>query len=323
MISSDQGEFLDQLKNFARGFLGWIQEEGREEEHPGIDDIDAFDALPQGSNTPGGGAVPMPSAPNEEEQVQPMLLRSRTTTVHDYTPGGATPGAAVPGSATPTAPTHQSASMATDPPVSQAQRGAMHAAAQGNSNLGIPSSVGKEFANADPGGKLPEKKGEDDTGGAPGAERFSLSPDGQTIVDNVGGKSYPIQEAMRILFSGDQPQDASVPSGIPPAGKVTVNPVDNPEVNTAKWSVPKIEPPGKDVGEGMGGIVLGQLLRLKAGEGPGGARSTGAGPGPLPTGAQPQKLPPRGNGAGLQPRHGAMPVRDHGAGWQSPQFKSR
>lgn len=47
--------------------------------------------------------------------------------------------------------------LATDPPVSEKQRRAMWAAAAGHSNLGIPESVGKEFANADPGGKLPAK----------------------------------------------------------------------------------------------------------------------------------------------------------------------
>jgi len=41
------------------------------------------------------------------------------------------------------------------PPVSQAQRGAMFAAAAGKSTLGIPKKVGKEFVAADPGGKLP------------------------------------------------------------------------------------------------------------------------------------------------------------------------
>ena len=44
------------------------------------------------------------------------------------------------------------------PPVSEAQRKAMHAAASGHSTLGIPKSVGKEFSEADKGGKLPEKK---------------------------------------------------------------------------------------------------------------------------------------------------------------------
>ena len=47
--------------------------------------------------------------------------------------------------------------LATDPPVSEAQRRAMWAAAAGHSTSGIPQSVGKKFAEADPGGKLPEK----------------------------------------------------------------------------------------------------------------------------------------------------------------------
>lgn len=51
-------------------------------------------------------------------------------------------------------------SMRDDPPVSEAQRRAMWAASEGKGNLGIPKSVGKEFANADPGGKLPEHKGD-------------------------------------------------------------------------------------------------------------------------------------------------------------------
>ncbi len=44
------------------------------------------------------------------------------------------------------------------PPVSQKQRKAMFAAASGHSTLGIPKSVGREFVNADPGGKLPARK---------------------------------------------------------------------------------------------------------------------------------------------------------------------
>lgn len=43
-------------------------------------------------------------------------------------------------------------------PVSQAQRGAMHAAAQGDSTLGIPKKVGAEFVKGDKGGKLPAYK---------------------------------------------------------------------------------------------------------------------------------------------------------------------
>jgi hypothetical protein len=47
-----------------------------------------------------------------------------------------------------------------DPPVSEAQRRAMYAAASGHSNLGIPKSVGKEFVEAGHGVKnLPEHVG--------------------------------------------------------------------------------------------------------------------------------------------------------------------
>jgi hypothetical protein len=44
------------------------------------------------------------------------------------------------------------------PPVSQQQRKAMRAAAAGKSTLGISKKVGKEFSQADPGGKLPKRK---------------------------------------------------------------------------------------------------------------------------------------------------------------------
>jgi hypothetical protein len=43
------------------------------------------------------------------------------------------------------------------PPVSQAQRAAMYAAAAGKSTLGIPKKVGAEFVAADKPGKLPAK----------------------------------------------------------------------------------------------------------------------------------------------------------------------
>jgi len=43
-------------------------------------------------------------------------------------------------------------------PVSQRQRGAMRAAAEGRSTLGISKKVGKEFVKGDPGGKLPRSK---------------------------------------------------------------------------------------------------------------------------------------------------------------------
>ena len=44
------------------------------------------------------------------------------------------------------------------PPRSEAQRRSMGADASGHSTLGIPKKVGKEFINADKGGKLPKRK---------------------------------------------------------------------------------------------------------------------------------------------------------------------
>ena len=43
------------------------------------------------------------------------------------------------------------------PPVSEKQRRAMRAAAEGKSNIGIPKKVGKEYSAADKGGKLPKQ----------------------------------------------------------------------------------------------------------------------------------------------------------------------
>lgn len=42
-------------------------------------------------------------------------------------------------------------------PKSQKQRGAMYAAAEGRSTLGIPKKVGSEFVKGDKPGKLPKR----------------------------------------------------------------------------------------------------------------------------------------------------------------------
>ena len=327
-VDQNGADFLSQMKDFARNFLAWIKEEGQEQEHPAPGSQppmgDHPSRPPTGSNVPGGGAEPMPGAPFEQQQIQPdqhpadlpggnttpgggaapmppspyeehptqspQLLRTKTTTVHDFVD--------------PTAP------VATDPPVSQAQRGAMHAAASGNSTLGIPKSVGQEFASADPGGKLPEKKVADD---GP-ADRFSLSPDGR-VVDSVSGKSYSMEEVAQILFSGGQPQDAGI-AKVQPAGKVTVNPPDRAQVNTAKWTVPKISPPGEDrfnrMGDGEAGAVLGRLLDYKA-------RNQQPQFQPQQQPQQLNDMPPRG--PNMPPRQpvGAAPR----GGWDSPTFSNK
>ena len=62
------------------------------------------------------------------------------------------------------------------PPVSQAQRKAMWAAAEGKSTIGIPKKVGAEYAKADTGGKLParvkHKDGHHRVSGHSGAHRI-------------------------------------------------------------------------------------------------------------------------------------------------------
>lgn len=83
---------------------------------------------------------------------------------------------------------------ATDPPVSEAQRKAMGAAMSGNSNIGIPKSVGKEFIGADPGGSLPEKSHSSrrdkmsEKDGGPGS---GPKPGGGSGTFSAGGMTWP------------------------------------------------------------------------------------------------------------------------------------
>ena len=93
------------------------------------------------------------------------------------------------------------------PPVSENQRKAMWAAASGRSTLGIPKKVGKEFAKADPGGKLPKKKAVDRSAhfkgnpGFPSSSEAGTSPPPDTYQTHekrereVMGAGYEIHEA--------------------------------------------------------------------------------------------------------------------------------
>lgn len=58
------------------------------------------------------------------------------------------------------------------PPRSEAQRRAMRAAASGDSALGIPASVGREYSKSDKGGKLPKRKGPKGYGDTPAGLEF-------------------------------------------------------------------------------------------------------------------------------------------------------
>lgn len=84
----------------------------------------------------------------------------------------------------------------TDPPVSQAQRAAMHAAASGKSTLGIPKSVGEEFSEADPGGKLPAHK---DAAESMWKVRLfeKKDPQGKGVWTTVTVKASSMEEAKR------------------------------------------------------------------------------------------------------------------------------
>lgn len=94
-------------------------------------------ALADASKQAGTRPVPkLPKLPN------PAQHAARQATFNEFTPKGH----------------FDKTELLAKPPVSEAQRAAMGAAASGNSTLGIPKSVGKEFIDADKGGKLPVKK---------------------------------------------------------------------------------------------------------------------------------------------------------------------
>ena len=111
------------------------------------------------------------------------------------------------------------------PPRSEAQRRAMEAAAHGHSTLGIPKKVGKEFSNADPGGKLPEKKKSVDRSahwkGNPGfpSSHESGSPPPKTYQSHesreqeVMGAGYKQHEAAeRASYGNGSPHKFNAPS---------------------------------------------------------------------------------------------------------------
>lgn len=96
------------------------------------------------------------------------------------------------------------------PPTSEAQRRAMRAAASGHSTLGIPQSVGKDFADADKGGKLPEtKKAEYRPTPSYQASRDVSSPhsDGSSLAPNRA--SHPFSDPARPTTGGTMKSEES------------------------------------------------------------------------------------------------------------------
>jgi len=82
----------------------------------------------------------------------------------------------------------------TDPPVSQAQRRAMGAAMSGHSQLGIPASVGKEFIEEDPGGKLPERVKDEPEEEPEPLEQFRIAPGDIELANRVYGPMFGEEE---------------------------------------------------------------------------------------------------------------------------------
>src|SRR3954471_10265752 len=75
--------------------------------------------------------------------------------------------------------------------------------------------------------------GADDLGEVPLEERFSLTPDGNKVIDKHSGMSYNIDDIGRILFSPDS-MDAT--AGVNKPNEVNVN---KPTIETANWRPPK------------------------------------------------------------------------------------
>ena len=102
----------------------------------------------------------------------------------------------------------------------------MFAAKAGHSTLGIPQSVGADFANADPGGKLPARV----SGGKPVAHRPSSSmeamtgmPTGKRKVRRGGGRHKAASSSIHInpKHKGELHSDLGVPQGQPiPLSKI-------------------------------------------------------------------------------------------------------
>lgn len=82
------------------------------------------------------------------------------------------------------------------PPVSEAQRRAMAAAAHGKSTLGIPRKVGREFLSSDKGGNLPKKKGDSSP-----KQRRNYAKGGGVFDTGTGQQRFDGEaESMRDLY---------------------------------------------------------------------------------------------------------------------------
>jgi hypothetical protein len=240
-------DFLSQLRNFARGFLDWVEGEGMEREH-------AMGSPPQ---------ITEGATDEQSGQPTPQPLRTRTTTVTDFSPPAASPAPET---------------IATDPLTAKGEK-IMSAMKE---QYG-PERGEEVFYASKNAGRI---EGVDAGDNSDLGERFELSPDGSTIIDKQGGKSYSIEDAMRILFANGDNAVAG------PENKVTVaHPTTaiqtatwkSPKITTRSededdtmqggqlgpeqgWNIPKWPKPTQGDCGGEGGKALGRLLQFKAGD---------------------------------------------------------
>jgi len=130
------------------------------------------------------------------------------------------------------------------PPVSEAQRKAMWAAAKGKSNLGIPKTVGKDFADSDEGGKLPEKK-------------LSKNDDSEDLISWDNNGQWTLTKAIKpgeadLGEYWKKPINTPAPKNIKP---FSANPkssdIGDTGINYKKMNDPKAQTaPKYDIGEG-------------------------------------------------------------------------
>jgi 8-oxo-dGTP pyrophosphatase MutT (NUDIX family) len=97
----------------------------------------------------------------------------------------------------------------------------IHGIVHGTNTLGFHEKTRHGDSATDEGGEVPLE------------ERFSLTPDGNKVIDKHSGMSYNIDDIGRILFS---PDSMDTTAGVSKPNEVNVN---KPTVETANWRPPK------------------------------------------------------------------------------------
>jgi 8-oxo-dGTP pyrophosphatase MutT (NUDIX family) len=134
--------------------------------------------------------------------------------------------------------------IATDPPVSEAQRKAMHAAASGKSNIGIPKSVGQEFAEADPGGKLPSRAKDAEIAIVPPARPRATIPHPRINRLPIGTQDQPPAPSPRqLLVNQPQPRTTTPHPRIPNTPLGTQDQPPQPPPSRARGGNAPVPPP--------------------------------------------------------------------------------